>query len=29
MLARRRTTILPDMTLAEALEIPRMRRVAG
>jgi hypothetical protein len=29
MPARRLATNLPDMTLAEALEIPRMRRVAG
>jgi magnesium chelatase family protein len=27
MLARRLTTILPAMTLPEALEIPRMHRV--
>jgi Magnesium chelatase, subunit ChlI len=29
MLARRLTTILPDMTLAEAIETPRIPRVAG
>jgi magnesium chelatase family protein len=29
MLARRRTTILPAMTLAEALETTRIHRVAG
>jgi Magnesium chelatase, subunit ChlI len=29
MLARRLTTILPDMTLAEALETTRIHRVAG
>jgi predicted ATPase with chaperone activity len=29
MLARRITTILPAMTLAEALEITRIHRVAG
>jgi magnesium chelatase family protein len=29
MLARRLTTILPAMTLAEALETTRLRRVAG
>jgi magnesium chelatase family protein len=29
MLARRLTTILPAMTLAEALEITRIHRVAG
>jgi hypothetical protein len=29
MLARRLTTSRPAMTLAEAVEIPRMRRVAG
>jgi predicted ATPase with chaperone activity len=29
MLARRLTTILPTMTLAEALETTRMHRVAG
>jgi hypothetical protein len=28
-LARRRTTILPAMTLAEALDTPRIPRVAG
>jgi magnesium chelatase family protein len=29
MLARRLTTILPAMTLAEALETTRLHRVAG
>ena len=29
MLARRLTTILPAMTLAEAIETTRIRRVAG
>jgi magnesium chelatase family protein len=29
MLGRRLTTILPAMTLAEALETPRIHRVAG
>jgi predicted ATPase with chaperone activity len=29
MLARRRTTILPDMTLAEAIDTTRIHRVAG
>jgi magnesium chelatase family protein len=29
MLARRLTTILPDMTLAEAIETTRLHRVAG
>jgi magnesium chelatase family protein len=29
MLARRLSTILPDMTLAEALETTRIPRVAG
>jgi magnesium chelatase family protein len=29
MLARRLTTILPDMTLAEAIETTRIHRVAG
>jgi magnesium chelatase family protein len=29
MLARRLTTILPDMTLAEALDTTRIPRVAG
>jgi magnesium chelatase family protein len=29
MLARRLTTILPDMTLAEALDTTRIHRVAG
>jgi magnesium chelatase family protein len=29
MLAHRRTTILPEMTLPEALETTRMHRVAG
>jgi magnesium chelatase family protein len=29
MLARRLTTILPDLTLAEALETTRIHRVAG
>jgi magnesium chelatase family protein len=29
MLARRLTTILPAMTLAEALEITRLHRIAG
>jgi magnesium chelatase family protein len=29
MLARRRTTILPAMTLAEAIETMRIHRVAG
>jgi predicted ATPase with chaperone activity len=29
MLARRLTTILPAMTLAEAIETTRMHRVAG
>jgi magnesium chelatase family protein len=29
MLARRLTTILPDMTLAEAIETARIHRVAG
>jgi magnesium chelatase family protein len=29
MLARQLTTILPDMTLAEALETTRIHRVAG
>jgi predicted ATPase with chaperone activity len=29
MLARRLTTILPAMTLAEAIETPRIHRVAG
>jgi magnesium chelatase family protein len=29
MLARRRTTILPAMTLAEAIETTRIHRVAG
>jgi magnesium chelatase family protein len=29
MLARRRTTILPDMTLAEAIDTTRLHRVAG
>jgi magnesium chelatase family protein len=29
MLARRLTTVLPDMTLAEALDTPRIHRVAG
>jgi magnesium chelatase family protein len=29
MLARRLTTILPAMTLAEAMETTRMHRVAG
>jgi predicted ATPase with chaperone activity len=29
MLARRLTTILPDMTLAEALETTRIHSVAG
>jgi magnesium chelatase family protein len=29
MLARRLTTILPEMTLAEAIETTRIHRVAG
>jgi magnesium chelatase family protein len=29
MLARRLTTILPQMTLAEAIDTPRIHRVAG
>jgi magnesium chelatase family protein len=29
MLARQRTTILPAMTLAEAIETTRIHRVAG
>jgi magnesium chelatase family protein len=29
MLARRLTTILPDLTVAEALETTRIHRVAG
>jgi magnesium chelatase family protein len=29
MLARRLTTILPDMTLPEAIDTTRMHRVAG
>jgi predicted ATPase with chaperone activity len=29
MLARRLTTILPVLTLAEAIETPRIRSVAG
>jgi predicted ATPase with chaperone activity len=29
MLARRLTTILPAMTLAEAIEITRIHRIAG
>ena len=29
MLARRRTTILPEMTLAEAIETTHIHRVAG
>jgi len=29
LLARRRTTLLPDMTLAEAVETTRIHRVAG
>ena len=29
MLARRLTTIPPAMTLADAIEIPRLHRVAG